>query len=89
MPVVKIPPPYQGPTAGRASIDVRGATVGECIEAVCERFAGFRELVFDAGGKVHKFVSLFVNGDEIERAALATPVVAGDEVAILAAIAGG
>ena len=89
MPVVKIPPPYQGPTEGRAVIDVTGATVVECIEAVCKRFVGFRELIFDASGKVHKFVTLYVNGDEIERTALATPVAAGDEVAILAAIAGG
>ena len=89
MPVVKIPPPYQGPTEGRALIDVTGATVGECVEAVCAQFAGFRELVFDASGKVHKFVTLYVNGDEVARTALATPVAAGDEVAILAAIAGG
>jgi molybdopterin converting factor small subunit len=34
-------------------------------------------------------VKLFVNGDEIDRAALDTPVAAGDEVEILAAVAGG
>ena len=89
MPQVKVPPPYQGPTQGRALIDVDGTTVGECVEAVCARFAGFHELIFDAAGNVHKFVTLFVNGDEIERSALDTPVAKSDEVEILAAIAGG
>ena len=89
MPQVKVPPPYQGPTRGQALIDVDGATVGECVEAVCVRFEGFHELIFDAAGNVHKFVTLFVNGDEIERSALDTPVEKADEVEILAAIAGG
>jgi len=89
LPQVKIPPPYQGPTGGRDRVDVAGATVGDCLDAVCERFPGLRELVFDASGAVHKFVTVFVNGDEIARAALATPVAGDDEVEILAAIAGG
>jgi sulfur-carrier protein len=89
VPVVNIPPPYRGPTLGQERIEVAGATVGECVEAVCERFAGFREQMFDAAGRVHKFVKLFVNGDEIPRTALDTPVAGSDEVEILAAIAGG
>ena len=89
MPHVKIPPPYQGPTQGRAQIDVSGATVQECLESVCARFIGFRELVFDGSGELHKFVKLFVNGVEVSRGALATGVGESDEVEILAAIAGG
>ncbi len=89
MPQVKIPPPYQGPTGGRDRVEVAGATVGDCVGAVCERFPGLRELVFTSDGAIHKFVTLFVNGDEIERAALDTPVTGEDEVEILAAIAGG
>ncbi len=89
MPTVKIPPPYQGPTAGRARIDVEGATVGACLKAGCERHAGLDELLFDASGRVHKFVTLFVNGDEIERGALDRELAPDDELEILAAIAGG
>ncbi len=89
MPQVVVPPPYRGPTLGQERIDVVGATVGECLEAVCARFAGFRELIFDPSGRVHKFVKLFLNGDEIARAALDQPVGSADEVEILAAIAGG
>ncbi|MHC5052722.1 MAG: MoaD/ThiS family protein [Planctomycetota bacterium] len=89
MPRVKIPPPYQGPTQGQDTIDVSGSTVRECIEAVGQEFPGFAEQVFDAAGNVHRFVTLFINGDEIDRAAVDTAVAAGDEVEILAAIAGG
>jgi molybdopterin converting factor small subunit len=89
MPQVVIPPPYRGPTLGQERIDVAGATVGECLEAAGKRFAGFRELIFDPAGRVHKFVKLFVNGDEIARTALDTPVASADEIEILAAIAGG
>jgi molybdopterin converting factor small subunit len=89
MPHVVIPPPYRGPTGGLGQIEVDGVTVRECIEAVGERYPGFVEQVLDADGRVHRFVNLFVNGEEIERAAVDAPVAAGDHVEILAAIAGG
>jgi sulfur carrier protein ThiS len=89
MPQVFVPPPYRGPTLGEERIEVAGGTVAECLEAVGKRFAGFHELIFDGQGSVHRFVKLFVNGDEIERSALATPVASTDSIEILAAIAGG
>jgi molybdopterin converting factor small subunit len=89
MPTVKIPPPYQGPTKGQSSVEVEGATVRDCIDAVGARFPGFSEQVFDAKGAVHRFVTLFINGDEIDRRELDKPVAETDEVEILAAIAGG
>ena len=89
MPIVKIPPPYRGPTRGLAAVEVEALTVGECLDAVCAQFPGFAEQIFDAAGGVHGFVTLFVNGDEIDRAALDRPVTGDDEVEVLAAIAGG
>ena len=89
MPQVVVPPPYRGPTLGEERIEVAGATVGECLEAVGKRFAGFHELIFDGAGRVHKFVKLFVNGDEIERTALDRAVGRADSIEVLAAIAGG
>jgi molybdopterin synthase sulfur carrier subunit len=86
MPVVTIPPPYRGPTGGRESVEVQGATVRECIEAVEARHPGFRAQVFDGDGRPHRFVNLFVNGDP---ASPDDAVAGGDEVAVLAAIGGG
>lgn len=89
MPRVVVPPPYRGPTGGLDCIDVEGATVRQCLDAVGDRFPGFGEQIFDAGGRVHGFVSLFVNGEEIAREALDRPLGARDRLEILAAIAGG
>jgi molybdopterin converting factor small subunit len=89
MPVVKIPPPYRGPTRGAGAIEVAGATVREALEAVDAGHPGFADLIFDGAGSVHKFVTLFVNGQEIAREAVDAPVAAGDEVDVIAAIAGG
>jgi molybdopterin converting factor small subunit len=89
MPRVQIPPPYQGPTRGRGRVDVEGRSVLECIEAVEAEFPGFLPQVLDPEGRVHRFVQIFVNGEEVARTALDTPVRPDDEVEILAAIAGG
>jgi molybdopterin converting factor small subunit len=89
MPVVLVPPPYRGPTGGEGEIRIDAATVRECIEAVESRHPGFRDQVLDARGAVHRFVSLFVNGDEIARDRLDAPLGADDRLEILAAIAGG
>lgn len=90
MPTVIVPGPYQGPTGGRGEIDVDGHSVRECIEAVARAHPGFREQIFDAQGRVHRFVTLFLNGVELPREAAAeTRVSPRDRVEILAAIAGG
>jgi molybdopterin converting factor small subunit len=43
----------------------------------------------DAGGKVHRFVKLFVNEEQIDSGALETSLSEGDRLGVLAAIAGG
>jgi molybdopterin synthase sulfur carrier subunit len=88
MPIVMVPPPYRGPTAGEGEIRVDAATVRECIDAVEARFPGFRDQIL-AGGAVHRFVSFFVNGDEIAREQLDARLAPDDRLEILAAIAGG
>jgi molybdopterin synthase sulfur carrier subunit len=89
MPEVHIPPRYRGPTNGERLVEVAGRTVRECIDAVDARYPGFGELVFDANGEVRLFVTLFVNGEELDRAAVDTEVAESDRIEILAAVAGG
>jgi len=89
MPQVKVPPPYRGPTQGEAVIEVEGKTVRACVRAVEARYPGFEGQVFDPEGNFHRFVRLFVNGDEVARDDADASVGPGDEVEILAAIAGG
>ena len=89
MPKVRIPPPYRGPTHGTAELSVEGATVHDCLEAVERKFPGFLPQVLDEDGNVHRFVKLFKNGKQLKSEALRERLAAGDELEILAAIAGG
>ena len=89
MPQVVVPPPYRGPTLGEVEIPAEGSSVRECLEDVGRRYPGFIEQIFDGGGKVHKFVEVFVNGDELDREEVDRVVGSEDRIEILAAVAGG
>jgi hypothetical protein len=89
MPVVLIPTAYRAPTQGKAEVEVSGATIRACLEAVEAAHPGFLELVIDPKGDQHPFVKLFVNEEQIESNALAIEVSPTDRVEVLAAIAGG
>jgi molybdopterin converting factor small subunit len=89
MPKLVIPPPLRGPTQGAAAIEVAGGTVRACLEAAEARFPGFGAQVLTPRGETHRFVRLFLNGASLPAAGLDRTVGAGDEITILAAIAGG
>ena len=89
MPQVEVPARYRGPTGGESCIQVDGATVRTCIEAVESRHPGFRELVFDTDGNLRRYVRRFVNGNALDRDAVDAPVRDDDTVQILASAAGG
>jgi len=89
MPTIVIPPPYRGSTQGLERIEVAGRTVRDCIDAVNALHPAFGPLILDANGKVHRFVKLFRNGDQLSGDVLASAIAEGDELQVLAAIAGG
>ena len=89
MPKIEVPPRYRGPTQGHSLIEVEGDTIRLCIEAGEAQYPGFGELIFDAEGKLRRYVSLFLNGDALDRDAMDTSVARDDRVQILAAAAGG
>jgi molybdopterin converting factor small subunit len=92
MPVVLVPTAYRGPTHGESRIEVTGPTLGACLDEIEARHPGFRDLVVDArSAGLHRFVKLFLNGEELGRGSevLDTPVSSRDEIEVLAAIAGG
>lgn len=89
MATVVIPPPYRGPTQGKERVEVPAGSVRACIDAVEALHPGFRPLVVDGDGRVHRFVTLFRNGDQLHGAVLDEPISEGDELEVLSAIAGG
>ena len=90
MPIVMVPTAYRGPTKGEGEIAVEGNTVLACLEGVEAKYPGLLAQVIDSAGKVHRFVKLFKNEDQLDpEAALETAVADGDRVEVLAAIGGG
>ncbi len=89
MPLVVVPEPYRGPTQGLGEVQVEASDVMGALLAVEAAHPGFQELVLDEGGGLHRFVKLFVNDEQIDRAALDMPLAEDDRLGVLAAIAGG
>jgi molybdopterin synthase sulfur carrier subunit len=90
MPVnVKIPTQLRAATDGEALASVDGATVGEVLDALYERFGELRSRIAEDGG-LRRFVNVYVDGEDIRFLdGLDTQVKDGDEVTILPAVAGG
>lgn len=89
MPIVLIPTAYRGPTKGVAEVEVDAGSTRTCLESVEAQYPGFGDLVFDKEGGLHRFVKLFINGDQLEDAPLDQSVGDADRLEVLAAIAGG
>jgi sulfur-carrier protein len=75
---------------GASSVAADGETVGEVFTAIIERYPGLADNLVSGDGKLHKFVNVYRNDDDIRYLDLLdTPVSDGDEIAILPAVAGG
>ncbi len=88
--VVRIPTPLRRVTNGKDVVDVNGATVGEGLNDLEAQFPGVKERIIDAEGELHRFVNIYVNGEDVRFLdGLATAVKEGDEISIVPAVAGG
>ncbi len=86
---VKIPTQLREATGGESTAQVDGATVGEVLDSLYERFAELRSRIAEDGG-LRRFVNVYVGGEDIRFLdGLDTAVEDGDEVTILPAVAGG
>ena len=86
---MKIPTQLRNLTGNEAETEVEGATVGEALDALYERFDGLRERITE-DGELRRFVNVYVGGEDIRFGeGLDTPVGEGDEITILPAVAGG
>jgi molybdopterin synthase sulfur carrier subunit len=86
---VKIPTQLRPAADGAAEAEVDGATVGEVLDALFDRFGELRDRICDDGG-LRRFVNVYLAGEDIRFLdGLSTPVPDGSEVTILPAVAGG
>lgn len=86
---VRIPTPLQRLTQGKEEVDGAPGTIIALIADLDKRFPGLAERISE-GGKVRRFVNIYVNEEDIRFLnAEGTIVKDNDEVSIVPAIAGG
>ena len=75
---------------GQRTLTADGATVIEMIDDIEARYPGFRETLVGEDGKLHRFVNIYLNDEDVRFLGGAeTELSEGDEVSILPALAGG
>ncbi|HYI22466.1 MAG TPA: MoaD/ThiS family protein [Candidatus Limnocylindrales bacterium] len=75
---------------GEKEVDASGATVGELLRDLTANNSGLSEQLFADDGGLHRFVNVYLNGQDVRYLqVLDTPVSERDAVIILPAMAGG
>ncbi len=90
MPTLRIPTQLRTLTGGAGEVVVNGSTVGDALQALDAAHPGFGERLFDADGKLRRFVNVFVADEDIRfLQGTDTPVDDKTTVSIIPAVAGG
>jgi len=91
MPVqVLIPTPLQKFTNDEASVELDASSVDSLIDALDGRYPGLKGRLCDEGGKLRRFLNVYVNSEDIRFLDNQTTALKdGDEVSIVPAVAGG
>ena len=77
-------------TGGKKVVEASGATVSAVFDDLDAHFPGFKQQMYGADGKLHRFVNVYLNDEDIRyTGGPETPVKAGDALDVLPALAGG
>lgn len=76
-------------TDGNEVVEVEGDYVGDCLQAVADRYPGMRDKLFDDKGDLSKLLEIYVNLESAYPDELKKPVKAGDEIYLTLLLAGG
>jgi molybdopterin synthase sulfur carrier subunit len=75
---------------GNSTIESTGTTLGDVVAEIADRFPRLAPRLRDAEGGPYPFVTFYLNDEDIRfRDGFATRVTEGDEITVVAAIAGG
>ncbi|MFL6200228.1 MAG: ubiquitin-like small modifier protein 1 [Thermoanaerobaculia bacterium] len=87
---IQIPTPLRRFTSEQGEVQVDGATVGEALAALTDRFPTLRRHLYTDDGTLRSFVNIFLNDEDVRHLKSAqTPVAQGDTLVIIPSIAGG
>jgi adenylyltransferase/sulfurtransferase len=87
---IHIPTPLR-PYAGRqATVEVRGATVGEALAGLVNQHPDLKRHLYTEDGKLRAFVNVYLNDEDIRYLQKeSTTTKDGDSISIVPSIAGG
>jgi molybdopterin converting factor small subunit len=87
---LKIPTALRGFTDGLSQVELPGATVGELLKNLTERYPDLTPHLYDEDGSVRSFVNVFVDSANVKTLrGLETEVNPGQTILLVPAIAGG
>ena len=87
--MVRIPTPLRRLVEGKSSVQAGGGSIFEVLQDLDSKYPGILERLYDGQG-LRRFINIYVNEEDIRfLQGEKTPVLDGDCVSIVPAIAGG
>jgi molybdopterin converting factor small subunit len=86
---IHVPQFLQHLTDDIQTVEVKGNTVGECLDDLVIRFPQLSSRIFDKNGKLQKHLDVWINGETGGHSGLVQPVADGDKLTVINIIAGG
>ena len=86
---IRIPSALRALTGGESRISVEAATVGDALTSLETRYPDLNGRLRNPDGSLNRFVNLFVGGEDVRLLDGLGTAVAGTELSIVPAVAGG
>ncbi len=87
---IRIPTTLRILTSGEAELEAEQGTVSQIISEVCENYPDFQGRLIDDDGNLLRFVNVYVEDEDVRfLQGLETPVLDGQTISIIPAVAGG
>ena len=87
---VSLPTVMQSATGGRREIELCSGTVEQALSGLIEEFPDLLPRLLTEQKQIHRFVNVYLDNEDIRfLQGLDTPVLPGQQLTILSAIAGG
>ncbi|MFG0248700.1 MAG: ubiquitin-like small modifier protein 1 [Phycisphaeraceae bacterium JB051] len=87
---VAIPTALRGQVDGQSQLEIPGESVKAVLESINTQYPDLGKRLFKTEGELNRFINIYVNDEDIRFLDnLDTQLKAGDELAIVPAIAGG
>ena len=87
---IRIPTTLRILTSGEAELNAKEGTVSQIISEICEIYPDFQGRLVDDDGNLLRFVNVYVEDEDVRfLQGVETPVLDGQTISIIPAVAGG